>query len=255
MCGRYSIVHDLLGIQTFFGVDVIDGTPRDTQIARYNIAPTQENWVIFEDERDKKRHLAQFRWGLIPSWAKPEDVPAIGSRLVNARSETVLEKPSFKRAALSRRCLVPMTALYEWKSTRIGKKTVKVPQKIQPVEGGLLAVAGIYELWRSAKSSQQWITYSLLTQDANPFMREIHDRMPVFVPHRMWGDWLSCKTNDPRQTAELIHGVARSGAPALQACAVSTALNSPSHEGPHLWSPFEGPSSGDQGDDEQGRLF
>lgn len=236
MCGRYAIVHDLLGIQTFFGVQVIDGDPAPQKVARYNVAPTQDCWIIYEDDVQQKRHLGQMRWGLIPSWAKTEDVPAIGSRMTNARSESALEKPSFKRAILSRRCLIPASAFYEWKVTDSGRKKIKIPQKIESPEQPLLAMAGIFEKWGSEGTGKEYLTFSILTRDANPFMSQIHDRMPVFVPRDHWAGWLSRKEKRPEVVREWVTELQKDGAPVLQARPITTALNSPKNEGPDLWT-------------------
>jgi putative SOS response-associated peptidase YedK len=248
MCGRYAIVHDLLGIKSFFGVQVVDGDPELQQVARYNVAPTQDCWVVYEEESRQERHLGQMRWGLIPSWAKSEDVPSIGSRMTNARSESVLEKPSFKRAILTRRCLIPASAFYEWKVTESGRKKIKVPQKIDSPDLPLLAMAGIFEKWGAVGSGKEYVTFSILTRDANAFMRQIHDRMPVFVPQDHWSDWLSRKENRPESVRHWITELQSDGVPPLQSRPITTALNSPKNEGPDLWE------RKDEGDP-QGSLF
>lgn len=247
MCGRYSIINDLFQIRTFFTIDEV-GMPVDAEPGfewnpRYNAAPSQHLPVVMADG-ERRRRLQFMRWGLVPVWAKPEDVRSVGSKMINARSETVAEKPSFKHAFLRRRCLVPVNSFYEWKTEGgTGKKAVKTPYRIFLRDQPLFAFAGIYEEWKFRGSNTppegvppRLLSFSILTTDANEFMEGLHARMPVILPPSAQGDWLDPDRQDARTLQELVEAH-RSGPPTMDAQAVSRWLNSPSHEGPDCWRP------------------
>lgn len=148
----------------------------------FNIAPTHQIPAIVQT--DNQRTLATFQWGLIPSWAKDS---TIGARMINARVETVLEKPSFRSAAAKRHCIIPADGWYEWQT--LGKSK-KVPHYFSRTDGALLGLAGIYESWTSPDGSEIW-TCSLITTDASPEFSKIHDRMPLLVPANATELWLT----------------------------------------------------------------
>ncbi|MGB7348090.1 MAG: SOS response-associated peptidase [Pirellulaceae bacterium] len=158
---------------------------------RYNIAPTQRIATIVQHQPGDHRQLMFPRWGLVPSWA---DDLAIGSRMINARSETVDSKPSFKRAFASRRCLVLADGYYEWAKTASGKQ----PYLIQPSEGGVVAMAGLWEANKKLAVSDEEpiLTCTILTTSANAATESIHDRMPVFLSESDYTTWLDSSFRD-----------------------------------------------------------
>lgn len=167
MCGRYSITTPVEGMRRVFGFP-----ERPNLEPRYNLAPTQSAPIVRLGE-DGRRHLASLRWGLIPSWAKEA---AIGSKLINARSETLAEKPSFRGPLKSRRCLVPADGFYEWLKTDAGKQ----PYRIALADGGVFAFAGLWDRW--ALPGQDAVeSFTIITTAANELLSPIHDRMPVML--------------------------------------------------------------------------
>lgn len=181
MCGRFSLTTPIDGIRKLFGFDRIPNLP-----PRYNIAPTQAVLAVRHSNGAPDCFMA--RWGLIPSWSKD---PSIGAKLINARSETVHEKPSFKTAFRRRRCLIPVDAFYEWK-TIDGKKQ---PFRIAFDDGNVFAFAGLWERWLGADGSDVE-TCSIVTTDANDTLRPIHHRMPVIVDAHRFDTWLDAETEE-----------------------------------------------------------
>ncbi len=201
----------------------------------WNVAPTQDSRIILErvprgsDGGEPVRMLRSARWGLVPSWAK--DVK-IGNRLINARGETVTEKPAFKAAAARRRCLVPADGYYEWERSE-GRK---VPYFLHRA-GELLAFAGLYELWpdpaRDEDDPDRWLwSYTVLTSPASDTLGHIHDRSPIVVPAGELRDrWLDPALTGADQVRELLAAIPE---PALEPREVSSAVNSPANNGPEL---------------------
>ena len=177
MCGRYTLTTPLEGVRQLFELD-----ERPNLAPRYNIAPTQEVPAVRRDETGRHR-LAALRWGLIPSWAKD---PAIASRLINARSDGVADKPSFRAAFAKRRCLVPADGFYEWRS-EAGRKQ---PYHITLADGGLFAFAGLWESWRNPETGEARETCCIITTEAAPELTAIHHRMPVILPPAAYDLWL-----------------------------------------------------------------
>lgn len=153
--------------------------------AAYNIAPTDYSLVV--RAVGGNRHMWPMRWGLIPSWAKDE---SIGVRCINARSETVFEKPSFRGAIKYRRCLVPANGFFEWQ----GEKGFKQPYFIHRADGEILVMAGLWEEWVSPAGEIE--SFTIITTDANREMSDIHDRMPVVLERQDWGWWLDGSVTD-----------------------------------------------------------
>jgi len=210
--------------------------------ASYNVAPTDEVYAVLErparEDRPQQRQLRAVRWGLVPSWAKD---PAIGSRMINARMETVAEKPAFRKAFASRRCLVPADGYFEWYETaQTGPKgkPVKQPFFIRPRDGGVLAMAGLYEIWRDrsiedgdAPGAWRW-TCTVITTSAQDDLGRIHDRMPLMVERDRWEDWL-----DPTHPGAL--DLLEPAAPGrLEAYPVSTLVSNVRNNGPELIAPL-----------------
>ena len=199
MCGRYALKTDPKLIAKQFGVEQavvsdnylgmfggstspVDQLTPQMLIPSFNIAPTHQVPAIFEV--DGKRIMAKLQWGLIPTWAKD---PSIGSRMINARVETIFEKPSFRNAAAKRHCIIPADGWFEWQT--LGSRT-KTPHFFSRIDGALLGLAGIYESWQSPDGSTIW-SFSLITNDARAPFSEIHDRMPLLVPEQLTQLWLT----------------------------------------------------------------
>ncbi len=179
MCGRYTL-YDIDELGEHFGVEI----PDDLQ-PNYNAAPTQEMPVI------TNQGLELMRWGLIPAWAKDEK---IGYKLINARSETVFEKPMWKSIVTKHRCLVPANGFYEWRARTDGKH----PLYIHPKKIGLFAFAGIWSSWKH--DGAEWLTYSIMTTAPNKEMTAVHDRMPVILHPDDESLWLGADTHDAIET-------------------------------------------------------
>ena len=241
MCGRYASSRrpeDL--VEEFEVVEPRVGAPL---LADYNVAPTKEVYAVVERPPGKEstdppqRQLRVLTWGLVPSWAKD---PAIGNRMINARMETVAQKPAYKRAFAVRRCLLPADGYYEWYPTSLTTakgKPVKQPFFIRPRDGGVLAMAGLYEIWRDPDRSEddperfRW-TCTVLTTSAEDDLGHIHDRMPLMVSRDRWSDWL-----DPRVTGDTSLLVPASPG-RLEAHPVSTLVSNVRNNGPELVEPL-----------------
>jgi putative SOS response-associated peptidase YedK len=184
------------------------------------------------------RMLRLLTWGLVPSWAKDRSV---GSRMINARADSLLDKPAFRRAALSRRCLVPADGWYEWQKSPTEKDAKGKPRKqpfwIHPAVDRLIAFAGLYEFWRDPEKEgdDAWLTtFTIVTTDAEPGLDVIHDRMPFVVPEDRWAQWLDPGLTDPDAVRALLQP------PVLGrfvATAISTRVNAVSNNGPELLEP------------------
>ncbi len=222
MCGRFSLSISQLELVEEFGLADLH---EDYQ-PRYNIAPTQEVLALVADA-DGDPWPVKLRWGLIPSWAQD---PAIGNRMINARAETLAEKPAYRNAFAKRRCLVLADGFYEWQ--RVGGR--KVPMRIRLASGRPFAIAGIAERWQHGRA-EAVESCALVTTAANPFMQPIYDRMPVILDREERARWL-----DPRATSEELLQLAREGSHVdLDAYAVSTLANSPTSDGPEVIEPAE----------------
>lgn len=237
VCGRYAAAKDPTALAEEFDAPV----PTESLSADYNVAPTKKVYVVV-DRPDEGRAIEVARWGLIPSWAKD---PAIGSRMINARVETVDAKPAFRSAFGKRRCLVPATGYYEWYTSAHGPKgasgkPVKQPFFIHPADGSSLAMAGLYEWWRDPTRDVDdpalWrLTCTVITTQASDEIGRIHDRMPMTVARSDWARWL-----DPGAKVDVHHILAPATALRLDAYPVSTAVNSVRNNGPELLAPVAG---------------
>lgn len=219
MCGRYLITSSPEAIRALFGYAEQPNFP-----ARYNIAPTQPIPVV--RLVDGKRSFALMRWGLIPSWVKD---PHNFSLLVNARGESVIDKPAFRVAMRRRRCLIPADGFYEWKQDGERKR----PYVVRPTSGGPIAFAGLWETW-TGPNGEELDTACIVTTDANRTLRSIHDRMPVVIAPEAFDLWLDCAKMEPAIAAALI-SPAREGE--FEAYEVSTAVNRTANDAPALIEP------------------
>ena len=247
MCGRYASSRrpeDL--IEEF---EVVDNRVPTALQADFNVAPTKEVYAVVERPPSREegeqgapaeRQLRALTWGLIPSWAKD---PKIGSRMINARMETVAEKPAYRRAFSSRRCLLPADGYFEWypteELTKAGKPR-KQPFFIRPQDHGVLAMAGLYEIWRDPDRGEgdpdrfRW-TCTVLTTQAEDAVGHIHDRMPLMVEKDRWSSWLDPTTKDK----DALLGLLVPASPgALEAYPVSTAVSNVRNNGPELMVPL-----------------
>lgn len=196
MCGRFTLSVSAEDLARLFALAPSQVPPL---LPRYNIAPTQPV-VVVRTDRAGDREAVFMRWGLIPSWARD---PAIGGRMINARSETAAEKPAFRAAIRRRRCLVPADGFYEWRA----EGRIKQPYYIHPAEGVLLAIAGLWERWL-APDGGDIETCTLLTTAANEAVAALHDRMPVILAPQDFSRWLDPAVTDPAAIADLLRPVA-----------------------------------------------
>lgn len=180
MCGRYSLTQPIKTLKEHFKAIAV-ALEHD---ARYNIAPSQPVPIVLNGEQEREIHT--LRWGLIPSWSKD---PAMGNRLINARAETVHEKPSFRSSFKKRRCLVPADGFYEWQVRGEGK----IPNYIRMRTGGLFAFAGLWSEWDSGKEILR--TFTIITTSANRNLESIHHRMPVILLPDQYDDWTASETS------------------------------------------------------------
>jgi putative SOS response-associated peptidase YedK len=221
MCGRFTLTVDPAELQDTFGEYFFP-----TKFApRFNIAPSQPVLVIPNDERNTADF---FIWGLIPMWAKD---PSIGNRLINARGETVAEKPSFRGSFKYKRCLILADGFYEWKASP-GRKT-KTPYFIHMQDRSPFAFAGLWDSWESPDGSSIK-TCTIITTEPNELMETLHNRMPVILHPRDYVKWLDASPQTPENLLPLIKPYP---ADAMSAHAVSTLVNKPSNDSPELVVP------------------
>jgi len=266
VCGRYASARSRIELLEEFSVerDRVD-EPLNPD---FNVAPTKPVYAVMtrtpraqrssspQDAQPESvprhngsvpvRELRVVRWGLVPSWAK--DV-AIGSRMINARAETVNEKPAFRNAFARRRCLMPADGYYEWQRPPAGTKAPKQPYFICRPDHGVLAFAGIYELWRDRSMPDDdpaaWLwTAAVITTTAPDELGEIHDRMPMVIDRASWGDWLDPANTDAADVRALLAPAATHG---LISYPVSLAVNAVRNNGPELVKEAEPVSPGSGG--------
>lgn len=234
MCGRYAATKDPAAlIDEFAAVDLTEGRARTD----HNVAPTKDvvtvvqrhprdaDGAVLEDE-PPVRSLRMMRWGLVPFWAKD---PGVGSKMINTRAETAKEKPSFRKAVASRRCLVPAEGWYEWR--RDGKE--KQPFFMTGPDDKSLAFAGIWETWRPKddKDADPLITFSVITTDAVGRLTDIHHRMPLLMPREKWDTWLDPDLPD---VTELLVPPPADLVDTIELRPVSSMVNNVRNNGPQL---------------------
>lgn len=223
MCGRFTLTVSSEVLAEQFSLEAVP--PLEP---RFNIAPTQAVAVVWLRPGRMARELAILQWGLIPSWA---DDPAIGSRLINARAETVAEKPAFRSAFKHRRCLMLADGFYEWQ----GKGKQRQPYYFRMQDGRPFAFAGLWERWMGADGSDIE-TCALITTEANSLVRRTHERMPVILQPRDYDLWLDPKLQEPAR----LQAALRPYPPeAMEARPVSTRVNSPFEDEPDLITPLD----------------
>ena len=215
MCGRYTLSTPVEKLAEEFG---LVGQLPDLQPS-YNVAPTREVPAVVSG--GEGRRMEMLRWGLIPSWV---DDPGIGSRMINARSETVAEKPSFRRAFKKSRCLMLADGFYEWRKENGGKQ----PYYIRMKTGQPFAFAGLWENWNKGEGGEIH-SCAIITTDANDLMREIHHRMPVIMPPEYYELWLDPAVREPERLLPLLEPYPAAD---MEAYPVSRRVNSPSNDEP-----------------------
>ena len=223
MCGRYTLIN-LASLTNAFPWIIM---PAPADLSRYNIAPTQPILAVANNHADRFEH---FHWGLIPSWAKD---PSIGNRMINARAETLEEKPAFRTALRRRRCLVPADGFYEWRKEADGK--TKTPMYIRLRDKKPFAFAGLWEVWRSPDGTSV-PSCTLITTSPNTLMEGIHDRMPVIIPPEAYQRWLDPKEKDPAELEDLLKPYPPEE---MEAFPVSKTVNSPANETDECVKPAE----------------
>jgi putative SOS response-associated peptidase YedK len=247
VCGRFVATSSPTDLAERF---VVDEVMVDDDVAPdYNVAPRAQVLIVRERQRDERRTrvLSQVRWGLVPFWAK--DL-SIGDRLINARAETLTEKPAYRRAFEKRRCIIPADGFYEWKvvgppATPKGRPQ-KQPMYVHRTDGELLAFAGLWEIWKvpeeldaldAIESDDGWVrSCTIVTTSANPLLEPIHDRMPVVLPESAWAQWL-----DPTERDAAALGALLAPAPDewFAAYPVSSRVNSAANNDERLLTPVE----------------
>lgn len=222
MCGRYAQSADMRELMEQF--EVTGSSPQQSLPANWNIAPTNPIYIVRADSSDfTKNSLATVSWGLIAPWLSDlNEAKSSQSRAINARSESIHEKPTFRAAFKSTRCLIPAEGYYEW-ATALGKFAPKQPFFISARNGKQLPVAGIWSSWR-APSGDIIQSASIITQEAHGELAEIHSRMPVFMPRDRWDQWLDPNNNSVENLKALM--LVESPAAIVVARPVSSAVNS-----------------------------
>ncbi|MEV7832422.1 SOS response-associated peptidase [Streptomyces subrutilus] len=265
MCGRYAASRGAEDLARVFGVEKWE--PEEALAPDWNVAPTKEVLVVLDrplkDAPDPRpvRQLRVLKWGLVPSWAKD---PAGAARMINARSETVHEKPSFRRPFAQRRCIVPADGYYEWVTAHDerqleveGKKkrARKQPYFVLPADGSVFAMAGIYEFWRDRTLPDDhplawWATCSVITAEAETgplaaapqegpaSLADIHPRMPLMLTPDRWDAWLDPARTDPDELRDLL---APPPGGLMRAYPVSTAVSNVRNNGPELLDELAAP--------------
>ncbi|MGQ0805538.1 MAG: SOS response-associated peptidase [Actinomycetota bacterium] len=229
MCGRYVQASSPELLAERFGVDEVRIEGHEPH---YNVAPRAE--VPAVRRREGRTILSSLRWGLVPSWAKD---PKMGDRLINARAESVADKPAYRKAFEKRRCIIPADGFYEW-DKRPGQKR-KQPMFVHLQSGEPMAFAGLWEIWKDPKAEgddEGWLrSCAIVTTDANDLLEPIHDRMPVILPESAWETWL-----DPAADPDVLRGLLVPTPDDLVAVyPVSPLVNSADNDGPELVQPFE----------------
>jgi len=220
MCGRFVMISDLSALEEAFDIQAVSADVKPS----YNIAPGSEVVALVHDRVNR---LVSFRWGLIPAWAKN---PTIEKGIINARAETVAEKPSFRDSFKKRRCLVLANGYYEWK--KVGKN--KLPHYVYPVSERPFGFAGLYDTWRS-KDGGTLSTCTIITTEPNELLRPLHDRMPVIVPKDRESLWLDDSVAGEKSLLSMLRA---SVSEVLEIREVSTLVNSPLNDVPECIQPL-----------------
>ncbi|MEY2813235.1 MAG: hypothetical protein RL579_140 [Actinomycetota bacterium] len=232
MCGRYAQTQEMRDLVEEFAVT--GKFPENALPSSWNIAPTNPIYIVRNDE-ENNRELSVASWGMIGPWLTDEaEAKASQSRAINARSESIHEKPTFRDSFKSRRCLIPADGYYEW-ATELGRYKTKQPFYISSDEGKSLPIAGIWNTWRSP-SGQLIQSASIITREAVGELATIHHRMPVMMLRERWSSWLDVKNNNPRELINLMSNEKPDAH--LHPVPVSDAVNKVANNGPELAIPI-----------------
>lgn len=224
MCGRFAQQRPASELAEIFDADPLVSD----EGGHFNVAPTNDAMVVVEKE--DRRAVTAYRWGLIPHWA---DDRSIGQRMINARAETLATSSAFRDSFRRRRCLVPVDAFYEWR--REGK--LRLPYAIRRQDGAPLAIAGLWSGWRDPETEEVVRTFTIVTTRANEAVGAIHDRMPVIVPPERWDTWLDPGLEDAAELQGLFVPADPEG---LEVYEISRRVNSVQNDGPDLLTPIGG---------------
>ena len=227
MCGRYAIFGPV-SRRNREALEFLEQQQNFTPT--YNAVPTQQ-LPVFRVSARHDRELALLRWGLVPFWAKNA---AIGAKLINARGDTVAEKPAFREAFRRRHCLVPMSGFYEWRKVGTGR----MPYYVHLLNTDVFAVAGLHEFWPGRDGTAPIESFTVITTEANELMRPLHDRMPAILHESDYEAWLAPKDQDPAALRALL---APYPAEEMRAYLVSPRINSAKNDGPELIQEVEEP--------------
>lgn len=198
MCGRFTLKTPANVLIEHFQLEGIPTDELPLIEPRNNICPTQDIVALRAGSGPRGREMTMMRWGLIPSWA---DDPKIGNRMINARGETVAEKPSFRRAFRNRRCLIPADGFYEWKK----EGSRKQPYRVSRQDGDPFAFAGLWERWKPKGEDGPPIeSCTIITTDASEHLRDLHERMPVILPPRDYDRWLDAAEDEVDRLQKLL---------------------------------------------------
>ena len=223
MCGRFVQAQPINEYAEWFGVSSVK---TESLKVSYNVAPTDEVYAVAEHEGE--RLLGTFKWGLLPWFAKDRKQAA---RAINARVETVAEKPSFKDSFVRRRCIIPADGFYEWERKEKGK----LPHFIYAADRSPLPLAGLWSSWKDPDTGERIRTCTILTGQPDDLVSRLHDRMPVMVPRELWDAWLDPENQEPDALQDLLTKIAP---PPLAEHAVSTLVNKVQNNLPELIDPL-----------------
>ena len=222
MCGRFTQQRPASELAEIFGAEPLVDDPG----GHYNVAPTDEALVVVQ--RDERRAITAYRWGLIPHWATDAKV---GSRMFNARAETLTRSPAFSRAFERRRCLVPVDSFYEWKR----EGTVRQPYRVVRADGRPIALAGLWAGWHDPATDAVRRTFTIVTTTPNRALADLHDRMPVILPDDAWGRWLE---PSPADLGEVLGLLGPNDEVDLEVYAINRWVNDVRRDGPELIEPL-----------------
>jgi putative SOS response-associated peptidase YedK len=226
MCGRFTQERPASELAEIFAAEPL----ADELGARYNVAPTDEAFVVVQ--REERRAITAYRWGLVPHWST--DAKS-ASRMFNARAETITASPAFREAFRRRRCIVPVDSFYEWKR----EGTIRQPYRVTQTDGRPLALAGLWAGWREPETDEVRRTFTIVTTTPNDAMADLHDRMPVVLEESTWDEWLvDGRVGPPADEGGLLSLLQPTDAVPLRIYPVNRFVNDVRRDGPELIEPL-----------------